>query len=95
MAQLQETLQRQDGIHMKKGQVYNALKDKSGTICTDLASCRMLHSWIAFMEKKDPEGTCVIENDWLDGKAHFRHLFAAPSATKKVRFIYHVSLPTV
>ena len=94
MAQLQETLQRQDGIHMKKGQVYNALKDKSGTICTDLASYRMLHSWIAFMEKKDPEGTYVIENDWLDGKAYFRYLFAAPSATKKVRFFYYVCLPT-
>jgi hypothetical protein len=95
MAQLQEMLQRQDGIHVKKGQVYNAPQGKSGTVCADLASHRMTHSWIAFMVKKDPEGTHVIENDWLDGKACFRHLFAAPSATKKVRCFNHVCLPTV
>ena len=94
MAQLQTMVQQKDGIAMKKGQVYNALKEKTGTLCTHLASYRMLHGWIAYMTKKDPGGTYVIEADWLDGNAHFSYLFAAPSATKKVHGYHIVSLPT-
>ena len=94
MAQLQTMVQQKDGIAMKKGQVYNALKEKTGTLCSHLASYRMLHGWIAYMTKKDPGGTYVIEADWLDGNAHFSYLFAAPSATKKVQGYHIVSLPT-
>jgi hypothetical protein len=95
MAQLQQMLQQQDGIHMKKGQVYNALQGESSDVCTHLAHYRMIHGWIAFMKRKDPHGTYVIETDWLDGVAHFRYLFAAPSATQKVRCVNCVCLPTV
>jgi hypothetical protein len=44
VAQLQEVARQQDGIHVKKGQVCNALQGKSGTICAHLASHRILHS---------------------------------------------------
>lgn len=89
MAQLKTMVHRKDGIVMKKGQVYNALQEKTGTVCTHLASYRMLHGWVAYMKKTDPQGTYVLETDWLDGNAHFSYFFAAPSATKKVHG-YHI-----
>lgn len=89
MAQLKTMVHRKDGIVMKKGQVYNALQEKTGTVCTHLASYRMLHGWVDYMKKTDPQGTYVLETDWLDGNAHFSYFFAAPSATKKVHG-YHI-----
>jgi len=93
MHQLQQMVREQHGVRMEKGQVYKALEGKTGDICTHLASYRLLHSWIAFMEKKDPEGTYVIQVDWFDGHAYFRYLFAAPSATKKVHSVLSFAYP--
>ena len=97
MAQLQESVLRQDGYRMKKGQVYNVLSAKAGSIATHLASYRMIEGWIAFMRKKDPKGTyelrtCLLKDGDGVNHRHFRYLFVAPSATKEVPHVTLVCL---